>query len=53
MNHWPDKLAPRWALLVLFDRLASEKGLKKRRIAEIALLNKEDQRKKYIYQEYS
>ena len=33
--------------------LASEKGLKKRRIAEIALLNKEDQRKKYIYQEYS
>lgn len=33
--------------------LASESGLKKRRIAEIALLNKEDQRKKYIYQEYS
>lgn len=33
--------------------LASEAGLKKRRIAEIALLNKEDQRKKYIYQEYS
>ena len=33
--------------------LASEKGLKKRRLAEIALLNKEDQRKKYIYQEYS
>lgn len=33
--------------------LPSEKGLKKRRIAEIALLNKEDQRKKYIYQEYS
>ena len=30
-----------------------EEGLKKRRIAEIALLNKEDQRKKYIYQEYS
>lgn len=30
-----------------------EAGLKKRRIAEIALLNKEDQRKKYIYQEYS
>ena len=33
--------------------LSSESGLKKRRIAEIALLNKEDQRKKYIYQEYS
>lgn len=33
--------------------LPSESGLKKRRIAEIALLNKEDQRKKYIYQEYS
>ena len=33
--------------------LASESGLKKRRLAEIALLNKEDQRKKYIYQEYS
>jgi GH24 family phage-related lysozyme (muramidase) len=30
-----------------------EEGLKKRRIAEIALLKKEDQRKKYIYQEYS
>ena len=33
--------------------LPSESGLKKRRIAEIALLNKEDQRKKYIYEEYS
>jgi GH24 family phage-related lysozyme (muramidase) len=33
--------------------LASESGLKKRRLAEIALLKKEDQRKKYIYQEYS
>ena len=33
--------------------LSSESGLKKRRIAEIALLNKEDQKKKYIYQEYS
>jgi GH24 family phage-related lysozyme (muramidase) len=31
----------------------AEAGLKKRRIAEIALLKKEDQRKKYIYQEYS
>jgi hypothetical protein len=30
-----------------------EEGLKKRRLAEIALLKKEDQRKKYIYQEYS
>lgn len=33
--------------------LASESGLKKRRLAEVALLNKEDERKKYIYQEYS
>jgi GH24 family phage-related lysozyme (muramidase) len=31
----------------------AEAGLKKRRLAEIALLKKEDQRKKYIYQEYS
>jgi hypothetical protein len=33
--------------------LASKSGLKKRRLAEVALLNKEDERKKYIYQEYS
>ena len=31
----------------------AEAGLKKRRLAEIALLKKENQRKKYIYQEYS
>jgi len=30
-----------------------EEGLKNRRIAEVALLNKEDKKKLYIYQEYS
>ena len=33
--------------------LASEAGLKKRRLAEIALLNKPVEKPKYIYQEYS
>ena len=33
--------------------LASHSGLKNRRIAEVALLNKEDKKKLYIYQEYS
>jgi GH24 family phage-related lysozyme (muramidase) len=33
--------------------LASHSGLKKRRLAEVALLNKEDKKKLYIYQEYS
>ena len=33
--------------------LASESGLKKRRLAEIALLNKPIEKPKYIYQEYS
>ena len=48
------KDAAAWVMKQKINKgLASEKGLKKRRIAEIALLNKEDQRKKYIYQEYS
>ena len=48
------KDAAAWVMKQKINKgLASEKGLKKRRLAEIALLNKEDQRKKYIYQEYS
>ena len=48
------KDAAAWVMKQKINKgLASEKGLKKRRIAEVALLNKEDQRKKYIYQEYS
>jgi len=48
------KDAAAWVMKQKINKgLASEAGLKKRRIAEIALLKKEDQRKKYIYQEYS
>ena len=48
------KDAAAWVMKQKINKgLPSESGLKKRRLAEIALLKKEDQRKKYIYQEYS
>ena len=43
-----------WVMKQKINRgLASEAGLKKRRLAEIALLNKPVEKPKYIYQEYS
>jgi len=49
-----NKPAAAWVMRQKVNKgLASHAGLKNRRIAEVALLNKEDERKKYIYQEYS
>jgi GH24 family phage-related lysozyme (muramidase) len=51
-----NKPAAAWVMKNKINKgLASESGLKKRRVAEVALLTKEDQKKKLIcvYQEYS